>query len=62
MGEFAAAATDGVALNDLYTTIYAKGYNGAWSWSYDSDWQWPAMQTPMQNLYSAHPTEIDSCP
>ena len=62
MGEFAAAATDGVAQNNLYTNIYTSGYNGAWAWSYDADWTWPAMQTPMQNLYTAQKTVVDSCP
>jgi hypothetical protein len=62
MGDFAAAATDGVALNDLYTSLYSNGYNGAWAWSYDSDWPWPSMQVPMQNLYSAQSTQINSCP
>jgi hypothetical protein len=62
MGEFAAAATDGVAQNDLFTKIYTTGYNGAWAWSYDADWTWPAMQTGMQNLYNAQKTTIDSCP
>jgi len=62
MGEFAAAATDGTALNDLYTKIYSTGYNGAWAWSYDADYKWPDMQTPMQNLYTAQKTTVDACP
>jgi hypothetical protein len=62
MGEFAAAATDGTALTDLYTKIYSTGYNGAWAWSYDADWPWPDMQTPMQNLYTAQQTVVNSCP
>jgi len=62
MGEFAAAATDGTALNDLYTKIFSNGYDGAWAWSYDSDWPWPDMQTPMQNLYTAQTATINSCP
>ena len=62
MGEFAAAATDGVALNDLFTKIYSTGYNGAWAWSYDADWKWPAMQAPMQSLYTAQKAAVDSCP
>jgi hypothetical protein len=61
MGEFAAAATDGVALNNLYTTIYTSGYNGAWAWSYDADWVWPAMQAPMQALFTAH-SDVGTCP
>jgi hypothetical protein len=61
MGEFAAQATDGVALPDLYTNLYTSGYSGGWAWSYDSDWPWPAMQVPMQNLYNAH-KDIGSCP
>jgi hypothetical protein len=62
MGEFAAAATDGTALTDLFTKIYSTGYNGAWAWSYDADWKWPLMQTPMQNLYTAQKTTVDACP
>jgi hypothetical protein len=59
MGEFSAAATDGVAQNDLYTYLYTNGYNGGWAWDYSS---WPAMQTPMQNVYSAHTADVGSCP
>jgi hypothetical protein len=62
MGEFAAAATDGVALTALYTNIYSSGYNGAWAWSYDADWPWPDMQTPMQNLYTAQTATVNACP
>jgi len=62
MGEFAAQATEGVALNDLYTSIYSSGYNGAWAWSYDADWPWPAMKVPMQNVYNAHMADVASCP
>jgi hypothetical protein len=62
MGEFAAQATEGVAQNDLYTNLYTAGYNGAWAWSYDADWPWPAMQQAMQNVYNAHTTEIGGCP
>jgi len=62
MGEFAAAATDGTALNDLYTKIYSNGYNGAWAWSYDADYKWPDMQTPMNNLYTAQQTLVNACP
>jgi hypothetical protein len=54
MGEFAAAATDGVAQNDLYTKLYSSGY--------DADWPWPAMQQAMQNVYDAHAAEVGSCP
>ncbi len=60
MGEFAAQATDGVAQGDLYTNLFASGYNGGWAWSYDADWPWPAMQAPMQNLFSAEPA-VGSC-
>ena len=28
-----AQATEGVAQNDLYTSLYTGGYNGAWAWS-----------------------------
>jgi hypothetical protein len=62
MGEFAAQATDGVALNDLYTNLYSGGYNGAWAWSYDADWTWPAMQAPMMALSSAQAATVNACP
>jgi Cellulase (glycosyl hydrolase family 5) len=61
MGEFAAAATDGVAQNDLMTYLYSNGYNGGWAWAYDSDWPWPAEQGPLQSLYSAH-SDVGNCP
>jgi hypothetical protein len=62
MGEFAAAATDGVAQDSLYTNIYSSGYNGAWAWAYTVNWPWPAMQTGMQALYTAQQATINSCP
>ncbi|MDP9036713.1 MAG: cellulase family glycosylhydrolase [Myxococcota bacterium] len=62
MGEFFAAATDGVAQNDTYTYLYANGYNGAWAWSYDADKPWPSMQVSLQNLYAAQPATVDACP
>jgi Cellulase (glycosyl hydrolase family 5) len=61
MGEFAAQATDGVAQNDLYTNLYTNGYDGAWAWSYDADYPWPAMQAPMQALFTAH-ADVGNCP
>jgi hypothetical protein len=61
MGEFAAAATDGVGVADLHTKIYDNGYSGAWAWSY-TDAPWQDMQTPMQNVYNAHPSDVGSCP
>jgi hypothetical protein len=61
MGEFAAAATDGVAQNDLGKYLYENGYNGGWAWSYDADWPWPAEQGPLQTLYSAH-SDVGNCP
>jgi hypothetical protein len=61
MGEFAAAATDGVAQNDLMTYLYSNGYNGGWAWAYDSDWPWPAEQGPLQSLYAAH-SDVGNCP
>jgi hypothetical protein len=62
MGEFAAAATDNVAQNDLFTTIFTGGYDGAWAWSYDSDDKWPAAQQAMQNLYDAQTEVVSACP
>jgi hypothetical protein len=61
MGEFAAAATDGVAQNDLGKYLYENGYNGGWAWSYDADYPWPAEQGPLQTLYSAH-SDVGNCP
>ena len=60
IGEFAAQAVEGVALNDLGKSLYEHGYNGGWSWSYDADWVWPAEQGPLQALYAAHP-DVGNC-
>ncbi len=62
MGEFAAADTDGVGKDSLFTHLYDNGYSGAWAWSYDADWQWPAMKVGMQNVYTAHTSVVDACP
>jgi hypothetical protein len=67
IGEFAAYATDSspVAVNDTYTYLFSNGYDGAWAWSYtegNSNYKWPSMQTPMQNLYTAQKATIDACP
>jgi Cellulase (glycosyl hydrolase family 5) len=62
MGEFAAATTQNINQNDLYTYLYTNGYNGAWAWSYDADYPWPDMQTAMQNVYNAHMSDVNSCP
>jgi hypothetical protein len=62
MGEFAAQATENVAQNDLYTHLYDAGYDGAWAWSYDADYVWPAMQQAMQNVYNAHTSIVGECP
>jgi hypothetical protein len=53
---------------DLYTTLYSSGYQGAWAWQYanaDSpaptsgeQTQWPAMKTAMQNLFTAHAADL----
>jgi hypothetical protein len=64
MGEFFAAATDGVAANDLYTNLYSGGYNGAWAWQYNdgsATVRWPTMQVPMQNVFNAHMADIAAC-
>ncbi len=61
IGEFSAQATDGVAQNVLYTSLYSNGYDGAWAWSYETDQTWPSMQVPMQNLFDAH-AEVGDCP
>ena len=47
--------------SSLYAYLYDSGYVGAWAWAYNSDWPWPSMQAPMQNLYSTHPNEV-GCP
>ena len=62
MGEFAAADTEGVGKDSLYTHLYDNGYSGAWAWSYDADWPWPAMQAGMQNVYNAHTSVVGACP
>ncbi len=61
MGEFAAADDVDVSQNDLYTNLYSNGYDGAWAWSYDADYVWPAMQAPMQALFTAH-ADVGNCP
>ena len=61
MGEFAAQATDGVALADLHSYLYDNGYDGGWAWAYTADFPWPAMQAPLQKVYAAHP-DVGSCP
>jgi hypothetical protein len=61
IGEFAAAETDMVGQNDLYTNLYTNGYDGAWAWSYNADWTWPSMQAPMQALFTAH-SDVGNCP
>jgi len=64
MGEFFARTTDGVATNDLYTTIYSSGYNGAWAWQYNDSSaavKWPTMQVPMQNVFNAHSADVGGC-
>jgi hypothetical protein len=65
MGEFAAVDTDGVAKDDLFTTLYNNGYNGSWAWAYDegnTSYQWPSMKQGMTNLYNAHTSVIGACP
>jgi len=70
MGEFWAVTTDGVNGADLYTTLYDTGYNGAWAWNYETNddnggnpmTAWPAMKTPMQNLYNAQMATLNACP
>jgi len=71
IGEFWTDSTDGVAAADLYTNLYGNEYAGAWAWQYANvDGQppadgamtiWPAMQTPMNNLKSAHAADL-TCP
>ncbi len=62
IGEFAAQDTEGVAKDDLFTHLYDAGYAGAWAWSYDADWQWPAMRAGMQKVYDAHTSAVGECP
>jgi hypothetical protein len=65
MGEFYALATDGVAVNNIYTTLFGNGYKGAWAWEYTAssgnaaNTQWPAMQAPMQALYKADASSLN---
>jgi hypothetical protein len=66
IGEFAAYATDTspVDVNDSYTYLFTNGYDGAWAWSYtegNSNYAWPSMKTPMQNLYTAQKATVDAC-
>jgi hypothetical protein len=62
IGEFdASTANNGVAAADTYTNLYTNNYSGAWAWSYNADFVWPSMRTPMQNLYNAH-SDVGNCP
>lgn len=61
IGEFAAATTDNVGRDALYLKLYDNGYHGAWAWSYQADYPWPAMQVAMQALYAGHP-DVGDCP
>ena len=57
-----------IKATDLYTNLYAGGYQGAWAWQYANadnppptsgdPTQWPAMKTAMQNLFTAHPADL----
>ena len=67
IGEFAAYADDTspVAVNDSFTYLFDKGYDGSWAWSYtegNSNYKWPTMQTPMQSLYDAQKATVGACP
>jgi hypothetical protein len=72
MGEFYAQTTDGVSQDNTYTYLYDAGYNGAWAWQYLNDdtlsdggmtnTKWPAMEVPIQNLYTAEKATVGSCP
>jgi hypothetical protein len=64
IGEFWATATNGVAADSLFTTLFDGGYSGAWAWQYAADdggmqTKWPAMQVPMQKLYAAQPAALE---
>ena len=65
MGEFYALATDGVAADNIYTTLFGNGYKGAWAWEYTAssgnaaDSQWPSMQAPMEALYKADASSLN---
>jgi hypothetical protein len=62
IGEFnASVANNGIAGADTYTNAYTNGYAGSWAWAYTSDWPWPSMQVPMQNLFNAH-ADVGNCP
>ena len=72
IGEFYALTQDGVAAADTYTALHGGGYAGAWAWQYENSdptgtnnggqlTKWPAMQLPLQNLYTLAPSDVD-CP
>ena len=56
-----------VSYEDLYTTLYDRGYAGAlgWQWfDYDRDRgelaeNWPRMLENMQTMQSEHPGEVN---
>ncbi|HMA95116.1 MAG TPA: hypothetical protein VKP30_20640 [Polyangiaceae bacterium] len=68
IGEFWTDTTDGVPANDLFTKLYSNTYAGAWAWQYanvdnpgptsGASTPWPAMKTPMNNLYTAHAADL----
>jgi hypothetical protein len=67
IGEFAAYSTDTspVAVSDSYTYLFNNGYDGAWAWSYtegNSNYKWPSMRDPMNNLYKAQQATVNACP
>lgn len=67
IGEFAAYSNDTapVTPDKSFTYLFDNGYDGAWAWSYtetNSNYAWPTMKTPMQNLFTAQKDTVTACP
>jgi hypothetical protein len=61
VGEFAVKATDGVAKEKLYDTLYTNGYAGAlaWSWSDGTFSSHADMLAGMQSLWDKYQADVD---
>jgi Cellulase (glycosyl hydrolase family 5) len=63
LGELSPVATDGVAADALETTLFQSGYAGGWLWANtDPSTGWPAEKAPLTAMFSAHASEVNSCP
>jgi hypothetical protein len=71
VGEFWALDTNGIAANDLFTTLHDNGYAGGWAWQYNNiddtgygykvDSTWSHIQGPLEHLLATYPADV-GCP